>query len=147
MYLLKWVGFLIVFIWTALVFHHGHFVHKSYSCSAFGGVAMFPYQHIQQALLKSRKISAPWNSCVSSCTVPAVPTKVCRCTKDSPEWVIRSHIWPVHEIQQWALQFPLKYREGLQKHFDPLQKSFLFYIPACKISYNNASGSLSAVTW
>lgn len=29
MYLLKCEGFLITFIWTALVFHHGHNVHKS----------------------------------------------------------------------------------------------------------------------
>ena len=53
----------------------------------------------------------------------------------------------MHKTQQLALQFPLEYGEGLQKHVDPLQKSFLFYILVCEIFYNNASGSLSAVTW
>jgi len=100
------------------------------------------YQDFQEALLKSRKISAPWHSCVSSCTVPAVPVKVCRCTKESPEWVTRSHIWPVHNIQQLTFQFPPKSRQGLQKCFNPLQKSFLFCIPVC-LQFSFSCGMVS----
>lgn len=91
MYLLKCVGLLIAFIWTALVFHHGHDVHKCCSCSAVRGAAIFLYQHFQQAPLKSRRISAARNRRGSGCTAAAVPVRVCRRTEDSPALAMQPH--------------------------------------------------------
>lgn len=102
MYLLKWVRVLPVCVCTAPVFHQGHFIHKSYSRLAFGGVTIFLYQHSQQALLQ-RGFQHPGTAVYLAAAYQSV-----QMTKDSPEWVTRSHIWPVHKTQQLALQLLLK---------------------------------------
>lgn len=96
------------------------------------GAVTSPGRHSQQALLKYRKISAPWNSCVSSCVAPAVPIEVCGCSKGSPGRVTRSQICPLHRMQHRALQSPIWYREGLWGCVDALKKSFLIYTAVCK---------------